>query len=155
MVPFFRWRIPSFSGFGVQFHPQVSASTPAAFTAGWQRYSFACCTSQPILMGCITLGPGRMFALIYRVLGLGAGCYSPFFVVLFGEGCLVGHSAQVGRSPPPPSQHRRFRWQKAEEHEPRQNPRLRRWGLVLKMEEFWRIGFLEPVIFLVELNQWR
>jgi len=53
------------------------------------------------------------------------------------------------------SQHRRFRWQKAEEHEPRQNPRLRRWGLVPKMEEVWRIRFLEPVIFLVELNQWR
>ena len=43
----------------------------AAFTAGWQRYCFACCASQPILMGCITLGPGRMFALTYRVLGLG------------------------------------------------------------------------------------
>ena len=59
------------------------ASFPAAFTAGWQRYCFACCTSQPILIGCITLGPGRMFALTYRVLGLGVGCWmSPLLALL-------------------------------------------------------------------------
>ena len=58
-------------------------SGPAAFTAGWQRYCFACCTSQPILIGCITLGPGRMFALTYRVLGLGVGCWmSPLLALL-------------------------------------------------------------------------
>ena len=57
--------------------------SPAAFTAGWQRYCFACCTSQPILIGCITLGPGRMFALTYRVLGLGVGCWmSPLLALL-------------------------------------------------------------------------